>query len=111
VCIVGGVPFLAGCVPDLGLDALVLDDQGAGLELDADGSFGVQAELVAREPGQYLRLPDRRIPYQHHLEHVVYFLVRVARHFLQTESAEFRDRNRRAQCACAWENLRLRLSI
>lgn len=82
-----GLPFLAGGVPDLGLDTLVLDDQGAGLELDADCGLGVQAELVTREPRQYLRLTDRRVPYQHHLEHVVYLLVRVARHFLHTESA------------------------
>lgn len=97
----GVVPFLAGSVPDLGLDTLVLDNHGAGLELDSDGGLGVQAKLVAREPGQYLRLPDGRVPNQHHLEHVVDFLVRVIRHFLQTEStAKFRDQRAHSVCMC-----------
>ncbi|KAE8008950.1 hypothetical protein FH972_005408 [Carpinus fangiana] len=67
-------PSFASGVPNLGLDALVLDDQGAGLELDAEsGSVG---KLRARSLGT-----------------VAYLLVRVARHFLHTESAssEFRD--------------------
>ena len=43
------VPFLAGGVPNLGLDNLAVDLEGAGGELDADGGLGLEAELVARE--------------------------------------------------------------
>ena len=46
------VPLLAGGVPDLGLDAPVVDDEGAGLELDADGGLGAEAELIAGEAGE-----------------------------------------------------------
>lgn len=72
------VPFLTSSVPDLSLDTLVLNDKSASLELNADGGFGVQTELVACEPSQYLRLPNRRVTYQHHLEHIVYLLVRIS---------------------------------
>ena len=68
------VPLLAGGVPDLGLDAPVIDDEGAGLELDPDGGLGVEAELVAGEAGQDLRLADRRVADEHHLEDVVHLL-------------------------------------
>lgn len=51
-------PFLAGSVPDLSFNRFMLDNQRARLEFDTDRSFGVQAELVARETGEYLRLPD-----------------------------------------------------
>jgi hypothetical protein len=68
------VPLLACGVPDLGLDAPVVDDEGAGLELDPDGGLGVEAELVAGEAGQDLRLAHRRVADQHHLEDVVHLL-------------------------------------
>jgi hypothetical protein len=68
------VPLLAGGVPDLGLDAPVVDDEGAGLELDADGGLGVEAELVAGEAGEDLRLAHRRVSDQHHLEDVVHLV-------------------------------------
>ena len=58
-------------VPDLGFDALVLDDECPGLELDPDSGLGVEAELVARKAGQDLGLPNRRVSDEHHLEHVV----------------------------------------
>lgn len=64
-------PFLASGVPDLSLDALVLDDKRPGLELDADGGLGVQAELVPREAREYLGLADGGVPDQDHLEDVV----------------------------------------
>lgn len=65
------VPLLSRGVPDLGLDALVVDDEGPRLELDPDCGLGVEGELVPREPRQDLRLPHRRVPDEHHLEHVV----------------------------------------
>ncbi|KAG6480308.1 hypothetical protein ZIOFF_063788 [Zingiber officinale] len=51
-------------VPDLGLDALVLGDERPRLDLHSDGGLGVEAELVARELRQDLRLPHRRVPDQ-----------------------------------------------
>jgi hypothetical protein len=70
----GGLPLLAGGVPDLRLNGLVVDHEGARLELDPDGGLGVEAELVAREPRQDLRLAHRRVADQHHLEYVVHLL-------------------------------------
>ena len=52
------VPFLAGGVPNLGLDDLAVDLEGAGGELDADGGLGLEAELVAREAGEQVGLAD-----------------------------------------------------
>jgi hypothetical protein len=57
----GAVPLLAGRVPDLGLDGLRVDLDGARRELDADGRLGVEVELVAREPAQQVRLSDARV--------------------------------------------------
>lgn len=68
-------PFLAGGVPYLGLDGLVVDDERFGLKLNADGGFGIDAELVLGEASEELRLPHRRVSDQHHLEHVVDLLV------------------------------------
>lgn len=68
---------MAGSVPDLRLDALVLDDERPGLELDSDGGLGVQAELVPREPRENLGLADGGVPDQDHLEDVVDLLARI----------------------------------
>lgn len=38
------------CVPDLSLDRLAVDGDGAGRKLDADGRLALEVELVAREP-------------------------------------------------------------
>lgn len=65
------VPLLAGGIPDLRLDALAVEREGARLELHPDGGLGVERELVAREPRQQLRLPHRRVADHHDLEHVV----------------------------------------
>ncbi|BAT07494.1 Os09g0327150, partial [Oryza sativa Japonica Group] len=48
----GTSPLLAGGVPDLGLDDLVVDADAPGGELDADGGLGLEAELVAGEAGE-----------------------------------------------------------
>lgn len=44
--------YLSGGVPDLRLDGLLLQLDALGGELDADGGFGLEVELVAREPGE-----------------------------------------------------------
>jgi hypothetical protein len=74
------VPFLAGGVPDLGLDDLVLDVDAAGGELDPDGGLGLEAKLVAREAREQVRLADAGVPDEHHLEEVVVVVLCPVRH-------------------------------
>lgn len=69
---------MAGGVPDRCLDGILVDGERAGLELDADGGLGIDAELVASELGEQLCLPHRRVIDQHHLEDVVNLLVELA---------------------------------
>ena len=57
----GPVPFLAGRVPDLGLDRLRVDLDRAGCKLDADGGLAVQVELVAREAAEQVGFANARI--------------------------------------------------
>ena len=46
-------------VPNLGLDDLAVDLEGAGGELDPpDGGLGLEAELVAGEAGEQVGLAD-----------------------------------------------------
>ena len=76
---------MAGGVPNLGLDGLVVDDERLRLKLDPDGGLRVHAELVPRESGQELSLPHRRVPDQDDLEHVVDLLAVIPvkiRHYL-----------------------------
>jgi len=54
------VPLLTGDVPDVDLEAPVVDDEGAGLELDTDGGLGAEAELIAGEAGKDEREAARR---------------------------------------------------
>ena len=70
-----GVPFLASSIPDLGLDDFGVDVGSPGLELDSNGGFGIEAELILGKPGQYLRLAHRRVSDHHHLEHIVYLFI------------------------------------
>lgn len=69
---------MADSVPDLGLNALVLDDERPSLKLDVDGGFGVQAKLVPSISSKELQLVDGGVADQDHLDHVVYLLVRVS---------------------------------
>jgi hypothetical protein len=54
------VPLLPGGV--LGLDDLVVDPDAPGGELDPNGRFGLEVELVAREPRERLDLPTSESP-------------------------------------------------
>lgn len=54
----GAVPLLACGIPDLGLDGLCVDLDGAGSEFDADGRLGVEVELVARKSTQQVGFTD-----------------------------------------------------
>lgn len=68
-------PFLAGGVPYLGLDGLLVDDERFGLKLDANGGFRIDVELVLGEAREELGLPHGGVSDQHHLEHVVDLVV------------------------------------
>jgi hypothetical protein len=92
-------PFLAGGVPDLGLDDLVLDVDAAGGELDADGGLGLEAELVAREAREQVGLADAGVADEHHLEEVVVVVVRPVRHRHQTAGRRRDGRWRRRRGA------------
>ena len=43
----GPIAFLAGGIPDLGLDGFRIDLNAAGCEFDTDGGFGIQVEFVS----------------------------------------------------------------
>ena len=49
---------MAGGVPNLGLDDLIVDVNASGGEFNADGGLGLEAELVSGEPGKQIGLTD-----------------------------------------------------
>lgn len=61
----GAVSFLTGGVPNLRLDGLGVDLDGAGGELDADGRLGVYVELISGETTEQVGLSDTRVSNQH----------------------------------------------
>jgi len=61
----GPVPFLTRGIPDLRLDRLGVDLDGASRELDTDGRLGVQVELVAGETAQQVGLADTGVSDEH----------------------------------------------
>lgn len=71
---------MAGGVPNLGLDGLVIDGERPRLELDPDGGFGIEAELVPGEPCEELGLADGGVADEDDLEHVVNLLVEFSVH-------------------------------
>lgn len=64
-------PLLAGSVPNLGLHDLIIDPNAASGELNANGRFGLQTELILGEPGKKIGFADARVSDQDHLEEVV----------------------------------------
>lgn len=60
------VTFLTSSIPNLSLDRLGIDLDGAGCEFDTDSRLGVQVELVTGETAQQVGLSDTRISDQHH---------------------------------------------
>lgn len=60
----GAVAFLAGGVPNLCLDGLGVDLDGAGGKLDADGRLGVYVELIPGETTEQVGLSDARVSNQ-----------------------------------------------
>ena len=75
------LPFLASSVPNLSLDNLGIDIQGASGELNANGGLRLEVELVLGEPRQQIRLPNSGVSDQHNLKQVVVVIVTsVTRH-------------------------------
>lgn len=62
----GPVALLAGCVPDLGLHRLAVHLDAARGELDSDGAFALQVELVSGETGQQVTLSHTRVANKDH---------------------------------------------
>jgi hypothetical protein len=59
----GTVALLTRGVPDLGLDGLAVDLDGASREFDADGGFAVEVEFVAGESGEQVGFSDAGVAY------------------------------------------------
>lgn len=59
------VPFLTGSIPDLGLDGLGVNLDGAGGELYTDGRFRVEVEFIAGKSAQEVGLSDAGVTNQY----------------------------------------------
>lgn len=78
---------MASGIPNLSFDGFVIDDERFSLELDTDGGFRVDAELVPSEPSQQLSFANRGITDQHDFEYVIDLLVVISlqiRHLIDT---------------------------
>lgn len=76
VCIgYGPEPLLPRRIPDLQLDALLVDVQSLESEVDADGRHVVFVELVVSEPQQKAALADGAVAHYDQLEEVVVLAV------------------------------------
>lgn len=74
---------MARSIPNLSLDDFPLNSQASGGELNADGRFGLEAELVPGEPRKQVGLAHSRVPYQNHLEKVIVVIFcSVTRHLI-----------------------------
>ena len=62
------VALLAGGIPDLGLDGLVVDLDAAGGELDADGGLAVEVEFVSGETREKVGFTNTGVSNEDHLE-------------------------------------------
>ena len=93
------VTLLTGRIPDLGLDSLSIHLDASSRELDADRRLGLEGELVARETGKDVGLPNARVSNQDHLEQIVIATVegRTDREHGRSSSSVHRG-NKRAVC-------------
>jgi hypothetical protein len=62
------VTLLAGGIPDLSLDGLVVNLDAASGELDANGGLAVEVEFVAGETREQVRFTNARVSNKDHLE-------------------------------------------
>lgn len=61
----GTVSFLTSSIPNLCLDSLGVDLDGARGELDTDGGLGVEVELVASESAEKVGFTNARVSDQY----------------------------------------------
>jgi len=66
---------LAGGIPNLGLDNLVINTNATGSEFNADGGLGFKAELIASETREEVGFSDTRVADQHNLEEVIVIII------------------------------------
>lgn len=64
----GAVALLAGGIPDLSLDGLVVDLDAAGGELDADSGLAVEVEFVAGETREKVGFTNTGVSNEDNLE-------------------------------------------
>lgn len=92
---------MASSVPNLSFDNFTIDIQGPGGELNTNGGFGLEIELVLSESGEQIGLADAGVPNENHLEQVVVIIIgSVASHccsdlgskLYKEETAEGRER-------------------
>lgn len=69
------VALLAGGIPDLGLDGLVVDLDAAGGELDANGGLAVEVEFVAGETREQVGFTNTGVSNKDHLEEELWTVV------------------------------------
>lgn len=60
------VALLSCCVPNLSFYSFAIHLDASSSELYTDGALALQVELVAREAGQQVALPDSGVSDQHH---------------------------------------------
>lgn len=68
-------PLLAGGIPNLGLDDLIIDVDAAGGEFHTDGGFGFKAEFISGKTRQEIGFSDARISNQDDLEQVIIIVI------------------------------------
>lgn len=91
------IPFLTSCVPNLGFDVLVIDEEGPRLEFDTDRCLGIDTEFVPWKSSKELRFPDRRITNQDDFEYVIDLLIEVSiwpRHLSPIQTRSDKDQIR-----------------
>lgn len=67
----GAIALLAGSIPDLGLDSLVVDLDAARGKLHTDGGLAVKIELVARETREQVGFSNTAVTYEYDFEEVL----------------------------------------
>lgn len=71
----GTVSFLTSSIPDLCLDSLGVDLDGARGEFDADGGLGIEVELVASESAEKVGFTNTGVSDQNDFEEEIIFII------------------------------------
>ncbi|GER53825.1 methionine import ATP-binding protein MetN 1 [Striga asiatica] len=70
------LPLLAGGIPNLSLDDLIIDADAARSEFNAYGGLGLEAELIPSKSGQQIGFADAGVADQDQLEEIIVVVVR-----------------------------------